>query len=361
MPKKVSPGKPRRGRAAQENKAPTVYDVAKLARVSIFTVSAIVNNKGQVSPALQRRVAAAIEKLQYRPNLLARGLAKRQTGTVGIVITDISNPFFPEVVRAAEDEAERQGYNILLGNSDNQEEKERKYLEVLLSKRVDGIVMNKAPGHRASEFQRMLAEAQVPLLLLMRTVPELQADAVLTDDRQGAYDAICHLARVGHRTIAYVGGPLHISNAEARMDGFQAALKDCGLHFDRKLAVNGNYRIDSGYKAGLQLLPYRPDAVLIANYLMAVGWMRAAQELRMRCPRDFGLISFDDHPWLDCFHPRLTTVDLPKYELGSAAIRLLLERIAAVKAGHAPEPVKLTLAPRLRVRESCGFVQRSRP
>ena len=360
MPKRDSPEKTRRGRAAKGNKAPTVYDVARLAKVSIFTVSAIVNNKGQVSPALQRRVAAAIQKLNYRPNLLARGLAARQTGTIGIIITDISNPFFPEVVRATEDEAERRGYNILLCNSDNHEEKERKYLEVLLSKRVDGIVMNKAPGRHAAEFRRMLAEANVPLLLLMRTIPEWDADAVLTDDRQAAYDAVCHLARVGHRTIAYVGGPLNISNAEARMDGYQAALKDCGLRFDRKLAVNGNYRIDSGYTAGLQLLPYRPDAVLIANYLMAVGWMRAAQDLQMRCPQDFGLISFDDHPWLDCFHPRLTTVDLPKYELGAAAIRILLERVAAVKAGQTPEPVTLTMAARLRVRESCGFMQRNR-
>ena len=337
-------------------KAPSIYDVAQEARVSVFTVSAVINNSGKVSATLGRRVEAAIQKLNYRPNLLARSLAKQQTHTLGMVVTDIANPFFPAIVRAAEDAAQKAGYSVLLCNSDDKQEKEAVYLELLLSKRVDGIILNKTPGGLSLIQRKMLADAKLPIVLLMRTCPGLKTDVVQTDDRQGAFDAVSHLARIGHKRIGLVSGPMSVSNARARRQGYTKALESTGLQYFPDLVFEGNYRIDSGYRAGLALLPRRPDAVLVTNYLMTVGFMSAADEIGMRCPEDFALVSFDDYPWLGCFRPRLTTIELPKYELGETAVRLLLERIQNKRM----RDVTMNLQPQLRVRESCGFMLNSK-
>jgi LacI family transcriptional regulator len=335
---------------------PSIYDVAREARVSVFTVSAVINKKGRVSTTLSRRVEAAIRKLGYRPNLLARSLASQQTHTIGVVVTDIANPFFPAIVRAAEDTAQRAGYSVLLCNSDDKPDKEARYLELLLSKRVDGIILNKTPGPLSPAQRKMLADARVPIVLLMRTCSGLKADLVQTDDEQGAYEAVAHLARSGHKRIALVGGPEQVSNARARQQGYLRALEAAGLTLDPTLIFAGDYRIDSGHRAGLALLPRRPDAVLVTNYLMMVGFMSVADEIGMRCPKDFALVSFDDYPWLGCFRPRLTTIELPKYELGTTAVRLLLERIER-RNGRVRN---VTLRPQLRVRESCGFMLHTR-
>ena len=341
---------------SDSSKAASIYDVAREARVSVFTVSAVINKKGHVSPTLNRRVESAIRKLNYRPNLLARSLARQQTHTIGMVVTDIANPFFPAIVRAAEDTAQKAGYSVLLCNSDDKQEKEARYLELLLAKRVDGIILNKTPGMLSAAQRKMLADAGVPIILLMRTCPGLKADLVQTDDERGAYDAVAHLARIGHKRIALVAGPEDVSNAQARRRGYMKALQAAGLKFESALVFAGDYRIDSGHRAGSALLPRRPDAVLVTNYLMTVGFMNAADEIGMRCPEDFGLVSFDDYPWLGCFRPRLTTIELPKYALGDEAVRMLLERLQQSE-GRART---VTLQPQLRVRESCGFMLQRR-
>src|ERR1700731_3012482 len=338
--------------AGRVSKAPSIYDVAREAKVSVFTVSAVINDTGRVSTTLARRVEAAVRKLNYRPNLLARSLAKQQTHTLGMVVTDIANPFFPAIVRGAEDAAQKAGYSMLLCNSDDKEDKEAVYLELLISKRVDGIILNKTPSALTVAQRRMLDEAKVPIVLLMRTCPGLKTDIVQTNDRLGAIEAISHLARIGHKKIAFVSGPLDVSNARTRRQGYCAAMEKWGLEYLPELTFEGDYRIESGHRAGHALLPHRPDAVLVTNYLMTIGFMTAADEIGMRCPEDFGLVSFDDYPWLSCFRPRLTTIELAKYELGDTAIRLILERIQ----GKRTPPVPVNLAPQLRVRESCGFM-----
>jgi LacI family transcriptional regulator len=347
------------GSALRGSKAPSIYDVAHEAKVSVFTVSAVVNQTGRVSATLTRRVEAAIRKLNYRPNLLARSLAKQQTHTFGMVVTDIANPFFPAIVRAAEDAAQKAGYSMLLCNSDDKADKEAVYLDLLISKRVDGIILNKTPGSLNLAQRKMLDEANIPIVLLMRTCPDLKTDVVQTDDKKGAIDAVDHFVRIGHKKIAFVGGPMTVSNARARRQGYTQALHDHGLTYDPALTFDGDYRIESGHRAGHALLPKRPDAILVTNYLMTIGLMSAAEEIGLRCPEDFALISFDDYPWLGCFRPRLTTIELPKYELGDAAVKMLLERIRH-KDDKKNKPVTVNLMPQLRVRESCGFMLRSR-
>ena len=332
-------------------KAASIYDVAREAKVSVFTVSAVINKKTHVGKKLLERVEQAIRKLNYRPNLIARSLAKQRTHTIGMIVSDIANPFFPMVVRGAEDAAQKHGYNLLLCNSDDTLEKEEKQIELLLSKRVDGILLTKAAGDFRPALRKMIDEVNIPFVLVMRTYHKLTQDAVVSDDYQGAYNAVRHLARAGRRRIGLVSGPLKISNAVARWEGFHDALKDEGLPFDEKLVIEGDYRIESGYRAGHALFSHQPDGVYVANHLMTVGLLRAAEEMGLRCPEDYGLVSFDDYPWLGVFHPKLTTVELPKHQLGSEAAELLIERIG----GSKKKSTVRKLQPELRIRESCGL------
>jgi LacI family transcriptional regulator len=345
MPRKSSPRKP--------GKAASIYDVARESGVSVFTVSAVINNKTHVGKKLRLRVEQAIRRLNYRPNLIARSLAKQRTHTIGMVVPDIGNPFFPLVVRGAEDAAQKHGYNLLLCNSDDSLDKEEAAIELLLSKRVDGVLLTKAAEDFHPPLRRMIKESGVPFVLVMRTYPKLTNDAVITDDYQGAYDAVCHLARAGRRRIGLIGGPLKVSNAIARWQGFHDALKAQGLPFDKELVVEGDYRIESGFRCGHALLSHRPDGVYVANHLMTVGLLKAAEEMGLSCPHDFGLVSFDDYPWLGVFRPRLTTVELPKHQLGSEAAELLIQRIS----GNTQKAMLRELQPELRIRESCGFAQ----
>jgi len=334
-----------------KGKAASIYDVARESAVSVFTVSEVVNKKSHVSKKLRDRVEETIRKLNYRPNLIARSLAKQKTHTIGMIVPDIANPFFPVVVRGAEDAAQKHGYNLLLCNSDDSLEKEERAIELLFSKRVDGILLTKAAEDFRPPLRQMIKEVKTPFVLVMRTYPKLTSDAVISDDYQGAYDAVCHLARAGRRRIGLISGPLKVSNAVARWQGFHDSLKVMGLPFEKELILEGDYRIESGYRAGHALLSHRPDGIYVANHLMAVGLLKAAEEMGLRCPEDFGLVSFDDYPWLGIFRPRLTTVELPKHQLGSEAAELLIKRIS----GDRSKPVLRKLQPELRIRESCGF------
>ena len=338
-------GQKKSGRAA------SIYDVARESGVSVFTVSAVVNNKSHVGKSLREKVEAAIRKLNYRPNLVARSLAKQKTHTIGMIVPDIGNPFFPIVVRGAEDAAQKHGYNLLLCNSDDSLDKEEKSIELLLSKRVDGVLLTKAAEDFRPSLQQMIKEVNTPFVLVMRTYPKLTKDAVITDDYRGAYEAVSHLARAGRKRIALVSGPLKVSNAKERWQGFHDALEAGGLLYEEDLVIEGDYRLESGYRAGHSLFSRRPDGIYVANHLMTVGLLKAAEETGLRCPEDFGLVSFDDYPWLGIFRPRLTTVELPKHQLGSEAAELLIKRIA----GDTSKPVLKKLQPELRIRESCGF------
>ena len=334
---------------------PNIYDVAKTARVSVATVSAVVNSSAFVSPALKNRVERAVKQLGYQPNLLARSLATQQSRTIGMIVPDIANPFFPEVVRGAEDTAHAAGYMLLIASSDNDLKKEAVYLDLFIAKRVDGVIFTKAPGAMPKGLQTTLARAGMPLVLLARTVPGLRADIVEMDDKRAAHEGVTHLLRLGYRRIGFITGLAGATTSRRRLDGYRAALRDWRLPFDAALVVEGDFRVESGYRAGLALLKSRPDAVFISNYLMSVGFMEALRQYQLRCPDDVAIVTCDDHPWLDSFSPRLTTIDLPKHELGAAAARLLIDRLST-GARRAPRTIRLESA--MRIRESCGCALR---
>jgi LacI family transcriptional regulator len=240
MPRSRNADSKKAGRAA------SISDVARESGVSIFTVSAVVNNKSHVGKNLRQRVENAIRKLNYRPNLIARSLIKQKTQTIGMIVPDIANPFFPMVVRGAEDAAQKQGYNLLLCNSDDNPEKEEKAVELLLSKRVDGILLTKAAGEFRPSLRQMIKDVNIPFVLVMRTFPQLTKDAIISDDYRGAYEAVCHLARAGRRRIGLISGPMKVSNAKERWRGFRDALEAKNLPYDPDLVVEGDHWIAEG-------------------------------------------------------------------------------------------------------------------
>lgn len=328
-----------------------IYDVARRAKVSVATVSAVVNESAYVSPTLKSRVTRAIQELNYRPNLLARSLATQQSHMLGMIVPDIANPFWPEVVRGAEDCAHAAGYTLLLSNSDDDAGKEELYLHLFLAKRIDGVILAKAPGVLSEEIVAHLKSNRVGLVQLLREAPQSPFDAVLLDDRDAAYEAVSHLLRLEYRRIAIIAGPARVNTAQRRLAGYRAALKDWEIPVDSTLCYQGDFRVKSGYIAGLELLKRKPEAVFVSNYLMAVGLMKAVRQYRLRCPQDLAIVTCDDHPWVESFSPQLTTVNFPKYELGSEAARMLIDRI--LKPKRAIE--KLELHSTLEIRESCGF------
>jgi LacI family transcriptional regulator len=335
----------------------TIYDVAKRARVSVATVSAVVNGTAYVSRTLKARVAQAVQQLHYQPNLVARSLAQQRTRTLGMIALNIANPFWPEVVRGVEDAARLRRYELLLANSDDDPEKEAQYLRLFLAKRVDGILLTKARGRLPSDVASTLKGSGVRVVQLMRLQTGLASDAVTVDEESASYEAVGHLLRLGYTRIGMLNGP-NVSTSRRRLAGYREALAAWDRPFDSTLVVSGDFRVESGYTTGIMLLKRRPDAVFVANYLMAVGFMAALRQYQLRCPDDIGLVTCDDHPWLDSFSPRLTTINLPKYQIGASAANLLIDGLEPPDGAPRRGYRTITLNTSLRIRESCGYERR---
>jgi LacI family transcriptional regulator len=339
----------------------TIFDVATRARVSTATVSAVLNQTAYVSPTLRARVTAAVRELSYQPNLVARSLARQRTQTLGMLALNITNPFWPAVVRGVEDAARSRRYELLLANSDDDPEKEAQSLRLFLAKRVDGILLTKARGKLPADIADQIKASNIPLVQLMRFGTGVRSDVVTVDEEAGAYEAVAHLARLGYTRIGMLNGP-NVSTSRRRFEGYRAALADADLPFEASLVVSGDFRVEDGHAAGITLLKRKPDAVFVANYLSAVGFMGALRQYQLRCPEDIGIVTCDDHPWLDAFSPRLTTINLPKYELGKTAADLLIDTLEPSDAPKKRRGVKtVVLKTSLLIRESCGFPLRAGP
>jgi LacI family transcriptional regulator len=333
----------------------TIIEVAKRASVSIATVSNVIQGTKRVSPRLQERVRAAIRELDYSPNAIARGLKVKSTRMLGLVVPDITNPFFPEIIRGAEDTAFDRGYFLITANTDEQIGRERRLLSALRSYRADGILLASAPGTDISHIRRTIASG-VPVVFLDRPVPDIKADAVLLDNRRGARECVRHLTQLGHRRIAIITGPLVLENARERLQGYEEILRETDIPVDQTLIFQGDYRRESGYKLGKQLLQagLNASALFVCNGVMTAGVLEALEESAIRCPEDMSLATFDDLTLDHSFHPRLTAVVQPSYEMGVRAASLLMTRIEGNLNG---EPVVQRIVPTLVVRESTRFFQ----
>ena len=328
----------------------TIRDVARKAQVSQVTVSRVLNQSGPVSDETEKRVLAAIEELCYVPNVLARGLRSRRTQTIALVITDVTNPFWTTVARGVEDKAAENGFSVILCNTDEDPEKEDEYLDILLQKRVDGIII--APTGRASGGLPNLPNDEILYVLIDRCLPGCDADVVRGDSLEGACQLVQHLLEIGHRRIGLITGPAHVSTADDRLAGYRQALEEFQIPFDPDLVLRGNYDEESGYELTNALLSLsdQPTAIFAANNFIAIGALRALRDARVRVPEEMAIVTFDEIPQLSVVYPFLTVIAQPAYEMGAIATQLLLERLAGLR----DERREIVLKTKLIIRASSG-------
>ncbi|WP_099351959.1 catabolite control protein A [Fredinandcohnia onubensis] len=302
----------------------TIYDVAREANVSMATVSRVVNGNPNVKPTTRKKVQEAIDRLGYRPNAVARGLASKKTTTVGVIIPDISNIFYSELARGIEDIATMYKYNIILSNSDQNKDKELHLLNTMLGKQVDGIVF--MSGNITEEHVEEFEKSPVPIVLAASVESTNTVPAVTIDVEQAAYDAVTEFANKGHKKIAFVTGPLNEPiNGEKKLNGYKRAIEDAGLSYNEEFVIEGDYTYDSGIEGFERIheLADKPTAIFVGTDEMALGVIHSAQDLGYSIPNDFEIISFDNTRLALMVRPQLTSVVQPMYDIGAVAMRLL--------------------------------------
>ena len=321
----------------------TIRQIADRAGVSVGTVSHVINRTAGVRDAVQRRVLAAVDQLGYRPSLLARSLRRNETTILGMIVPDILNPFFPQVVRGVEDVAFQHGYQVILCNTDNEAGKERSYFEILRAYRMAGLIVIPSAYSHLKALTAGAGPRHAPLVCLDRCVSGWKADSVTVDNLAGSYQATQWLIAAGHQRIATITGPLQLGNAMERLRGFRRALRQAGIPLPMHYVQEGNFDRLSGYRQGLVLLrgPHPPTAIFAANDLVALGVLTAIRELGLRCPQDVSLIGFDDLEIASLTDPPLTTVAQPGYEMGARAAELLLQQLKR-RSGPAQQVVLQT-------------------
>jgi LacI family transcriptional regulator len=325
----------------------TISDVASRAGVSTATVSRALNGKSTVDPELAARVLAAARDLGYQPNGPARNLRRQEAAVLALIISDVENPFFTAIARGVEDIAHTVGYSVVLCNSDENAEKERRYVDVAIQERVAGVVVS--PTSTASNVE-MLARRGTPMVAVDRPLPDLTSDTVLVDTRLAAREATEHLIAQGYRRIGCITGPAGVRTADDRLAGYRDALRLGGRRGSPRLVRRTEFKAAGALKACHDLLDQDepPDALLVANSAMAIGVLEALREHELRPGRDVGVVAFDDVPWAGLVDPPLTVVAQPAYEIGTVAAQLLLARIA----DNGRAPTTTTLGARLIERGS---------
>ncbi|MBT2648274.1 catabolite control protein A [Bacillus sp. ISL-34] len=301
----------------------TIYDVAREANVSMATVSRVVNGNPNVKPATRKKVSDVIEKLGYRPNAVARGLASKKTTTVGVIIPDISSIFFAELARGIEDIATMYKYNIILSSSDENIDKEFHLLNTMLGKQVDGIVF--MGGNISDEHVKEFKNSPVPIVLAGSVDESGQVPSVNIDYEAAAFDAVTFFANKGHKHIAFVSGNPSALINEMKLTGYKRGLKEAGLSFDESYIIEGDYTYDSGIESFEKYLEAenRPTAFIAGADEMALGIVHAAQDKGYNVPEDFEVISFDNTRLTLMVRPQITTIVQPLYDIGAVAMRLL--------------------------------------
>ncbi len=331
----------------------TLKDIALKAGVSKSTVSRIFNNKGNVNPILKRKVKKVAKELGYYPNILAASLKRKRTYTIGVIISNILNPFFTSVVRGIEDIAIKNNFNIILCNADEDPKKEGIYIDVLRSKKVDGMIIA-TTGENKDHFSALEREG-IPVVLVDRKVEGSNFDTIITNNKKGAFDAISHFIETGYRRIGFITGPLNITTSFERLEGYKLALRKYEIPFDESIVKIGEFKEDSGYKNMKELLKIKnpPNAIFAGNYLIALGVYEAIKECGLKIPEDIAVITFDDFPWFKHLSPPLTAVSQPTYKLGAYSMRRLIKLIEGKKP-YSEKRKRVILKNSLIIRESCG-------
>ncbi len=325
-----------------------IRDVAERAQVSTATVSHVLNGTRTVTDSTRDRVLTAIRELNYHPSAVARSLKTQSTYTLGVMVSDITNPFSTAVVRGIEDVASANGFNLILCNTDENEDKAEAYVRLLLARRVDGLVL--APTGRSSDLLERFRE-MAPIVVIDRADPGMTLPFVGVDNVAGARKAVNHLVDDGHTRIGIVAGLPAVSTSAQRLEGYRLALARRGMAADPDLERTGQSTVEGGEQAAVELLSLaeRPTALFTTNNFMTLGALRACARLGLRCPDDVAILGFDDHEWAPLFTPPLSVVRQPTYEIGTTAAALLLRAIAGERLSTEPRLLNTTLL----IRESC--------
>lgn len=327
----------------------TIKDVARLAGVSISTVSRVLSSSDHpVNIETKDRILAAIEELGFYPNAIARGLQANKTKTIGLILPDISNPYYPGIVRGVEDIAHEFGYTIILGNADRSRERTQKYLRVLREKRVDGIIFTGGGIVQDAQQGNFFEQDTVATVVIGRhwsNLPSVQVDNV-----QAAREACEHLLSLGHHRIATITGPETSTTARDRLEGYKQGLKKYGIAERSEWIIQGDFEVDGGYRAVAELPKLGVEgitAIFAQNDLMAIGVVNALQEQGIKVPDDVAVMGFDNIPLASFVTPKLSTVSVPVYELGKTAMKVLIDLLNGLEV----KPVTV-LKTKLEIRES---------
>ena len=329
----------------------TMRDVARLAGVSVATVSAVINGTAIVSDGRSKKVRDAMEALDYYPDQVARSLKVGRTDVIGMVVPDITNIFFPQVIRAVEDAARGQGYSVILCDANEDPEEERRHLNTLFSRRVDGVLI--ACSDPSAGYEHLMRR-RFPIVFVDRIPRGLTHGGVSTDNVEAGFRATNHLIELGHERIAFITGQLGLSPHYGRLEGFRNAMQARGLAIREEYLRVGDLQTETGRRLGVELLSLnpRPTAIISSNNKMLLGLMGAIVELGIPCPGGVSMVGFDDSVWTEHFAPGLTVIAQPAHEIGSAAFKMLLSRMRPGDSEANDEPELKLFPAELRVRGS---------
>ena len=337
----------------------SIKKVAEVAGVSVGTVSHVITGSVNVSEPLRLKVQAAIRKLNYHPNHVARSLKTSKTLTLGIIVPDMTISFFPQVIRGAEMAAREKGYSLIAVNSDDDGERQKELLSLLRSQRVEGILLVIAAAPTPLSQLTRILDASIPMVCVDRIPDRVPVDSVSVNDTEAAEMGVEHLIRMGARRIALITGPLTLKNERWRLQGYRKAVQAADIAVDENLIWQGNLRpedVAGVFRQKLEALSRRPDAVFCTNGPTALGVLRALRALGLETPRDIAFATFDELTVDDLFTPSITTVVQPAYDIGFRAALILLERIEG--EARPGESITVRLPATLKIRESSKVVRR---
>ena len=335
----------------------TIKDIARAAHVSYATVSRALNNKYGVKPATRQKIQGIAKRLNYHPNAIARGLVTRQTRTVGLILPDITNPFFPEVARGIEDGAQEQGYSVFLCNTNWERQREQSYIKLLTEKRVDGLLI--APISNSTDSLDDGLPEEIPVVYVSNAPANTARSYVAIDSVRGGFIAAAHLLDLGHRKLGFIGAVESSLAVDERLEGFKMAHARAGIEVCERYIQLGHFRQETGYETMRRMIEAGdyPRAIFAENDIIALGVIQAVRDCGLSVPADVAVVGFDDIPLASLREIGLTTVYQPKYEMGKMGVQILLEEILAGSGGESGissdvRPRRIVLEPQLIVRST---------
>lgn len=334
-----------------------IREVARQAGVSVATISRVLNHPESVSQSTMQLVLDTMEKMQYTPNAFARSLALNKSSTIALLIPNILNPLYTQIAKGVEDVAHQKGYNIIFCNTEENKGKELDYLDMLIEKRVGGLILTESLLER-KDIEK-LKKFKIPVVMVGRNIEDIDCNMVFTDYQLGGYQITQHLLEVGYKNIAHITGANHQKESIDKRIGYEKALKEAGILLQSNYIVEGTNEIQGGYLGAKKLLKTAkiPQAIFAGNDLMAIGAIDAIKSSGLHIPEDIAVVGFDDINMASFIEPKLTTISQPVYKMGLIAARLIFECIENV--GDEINQ-KIFLQPKLMVRKSCGHEDRLR-